>query len=159
MYREEIAINHLNIMVNNYKNSDFKGKTEKEINERADFIKEQIDFVQQLDLVNIITMNEYLSQVEKKRVEELKKLSRREYREQVVNFNDDVLTAREKYILAQKEEQKALNKNKGIDDDTLSVSEWLYQIENDVSSSSSANNEREAMNRNKEQEKMIRIGI
>lgn len=135
---KKIAENHLNVMLGNFEKSDFKER--KDVEERAKFITEQVIFVQQLNLINTICINEYLARIEKKRIDELNKLGQKEYREQVVNFNDDYVTDRERRILSEKEEK------------LFSMSDWKETI-SDNNGSSSGNSDREDNFKNKENER------
>lgn len=141
-YNENFAKNHLEDMVIKFEHRDFK--SEDDVNEMSNFIKEQVIFVYRIELIQTIMLDEYLSRIERKRIEELKKIAQKEYREQVINFNDDIITDKEKLLLARQQEKK------NIEESVMSVNQWLDIMDNNSNSQSSSNNEREILTKEKE---------
>lgn len=107
--RERTTIVYLDKVISEFEKSDYENIDKKIINRESDFLNKQINFFNQINLINVITANHYLARVEEKRLNEIKKSREKEYREQVINFNDDITTEKERILLTQKKEAISLN--------------------------------------------------
>lgn len=69
-------------------------------------LEAQIVSAREVQLLTAIEAEEYMARIKNKYLDIMKKCFIKEYREQVINFNDDILTDRERLYLIRQQERK-----------------------------------------------------
>lgn len=126
---EQLAIATINKRMKNYENY-LKYKDKQELDRSTYILVEQIKMIHELNLINTVMANNYLSDLKKKYIKKLQQEQFKEYREQIINFNDDVLTDRERLFLVRKTEENNAR---------MSMNEWKQSLNNNKKESSSNN--------------------
>lgn len=129
MRSKKLAVDTINKKMYDYeKYADYKDKAD--LDRATLLITEQIKLVHELNLINTIIANKYLSDLQKIFTMKLQRKQFKEFREQVINFNDDFTTEKEQLFIIRKTENNNLKmsmnewknaideEKKGIDDDT-----------------------------------------
>ena len=105
MTKKEIAKQSLNRKIEEYeKYRKFKDKEEADNTYRT--LEAQIKLAKEVNLINTVMTMEYLSRLQKRYSQILQSEQFREYRDQVLNFNDDVITDKERLYTMQQQEKK-----------------------------------------------------
>lgn len=105
----------------------------------------QVQMVRNVNLITSIMANEYLSRLEKKYMETLQSEQFKEYRGQIINFNDDFTTSKERLYNEWEQEKKHAEQ---------SITVWEKELDKKNTANSNNNtNEREENLRDKENER------
>lgn len=139
MTKKELAKQALDRKIADYeKTNAYRNK--EELDKATQALVEQVRMAQNVNLINATLSNEYLAKLEKKYTQSIHSEQFKEYREQVLNFNDDFITSRERLFRMRKTEKESTEK---------SMSKWKNEI-NKYSSNGSGygGNTREELNKN-----------
>lgn len=122
-----------------------KFKDKKELDEAMQVLTSKIQLAVEVNMISVIAANSYLSQLEKKYIEIMYSEQFKEYREQIINFNDDIITSRERLFIMRKQETEN-TKN--------SMKTWRSELDKQSSSGAGeGGNGREEILKNKETER------
>lgn len=122
-----------------------KFKDKEQLDSTFQTLAAQVKLAREVNLINTVMTIEYLSRLEKKYMEVLQSEQFKEYRDQVINFNDDVITERERLYAMREQEKKNIEQ---------SMKKWEKEIDKKASSnSSSSTNERTEITKDKENER------
>lgn len=124
---QKIAQESLERRIENYKRQ--KVKDIQALEQATNKLIDQIHLVELVRLIDTVRMNEYLSQVEKRYMEILQTESFKEYREQIVNFND-YESFRDKLFRYAKQEEKNVSRSR---------SEWEEMLKESYSAGLGSN--------------------
>lgn len=100
-----------------------KFENEKELEQDIAAVAAQIHKVQEVSLINTIEMNAYLSRLEEKYLKVLHTEQFKEYREQVINGDDDYLSYRERLFHYAKLERDNITRSRAQWEEALSGSD------------------------------------
>lgn len=137
----EIEKEKLDKKVNQYeKIKNFRNK--EELNNATLILIAQIQRAREVNIINNIMVNEYIVRLKTKYKDMIQKKQMQEYKEQVLNFNDDFVTSKERVYMMKEQEKK-------------SIEEWKKELEKKATedSSASAMHEKEENIRDKESER------
>lgn len=137
----EIEKEKLDKKVNQYeKIKNFRNK--EELNNATLILIAQIQRAREVNIINNIMVNEYIVRLKTKYKDMIQKKQMQEYKEQVLNFNDDFVTSKERVYMMKEQEKK-------------SIEEWKKELEKKVTEDSStiAMHEKEENIRDKESER------
>lgn len=125
---ERLATATINRKMEKFYNCKYKHK--QDLDRSMFVLAEQIKMVHEMNLINTIMANKYLSDLKKKYAKILQLEQFKEYREQVINFNDDVVTDRERLFNIRKTE---------ADNNKLSMDAWKQAMKDEKNGSGSNN--------------------
>ena len=137
----EIEKEKLDKKVNQYeKIKNFRNQ--EELNNATLILIAQIQRAREVNIINNIMVNEYIVRLKTKYKDMIQKKQMQEYKEQVLNFNDDFVTSKERVYMMKEQEKK-------------SIEEWKKELEKKETedSSASAMHEKEENIRDKESER------
>lgn len=150
MTKREIAKEALERKLEAYRKYQLFTEKQK-LDEQTEIISNQIKTAEQVRLINETMAREYLAQLKKAYNEHLAKEQFKEWREQVLNFNDDYVTGMERLFILRKEEKKNIQQSAK---EGFSLKSWKMEIERDSDASgSSGNNERDEITHDKQEER------
>ena len=129
---QKIAQESLERKIENYKNH--KIKDAQDLEQSTNRLINQIHLAELVRLINTIQMNDYLSRVEKRYMELLQTEAFKEYREQIVNFNDDYESFRDRLFRYAKQNEKNVSRSKN---------EWEEMLKENYSAGCGGSSERE----------------
>lgn len=143
MTKKEIAKQILDRKLEDCKKREFKEK--EKMDEAFVTLANQIKLAREVNLINTAMTIEYLSHLEQKYRENLQSEQFKEYRDQVINFNDDITTERERLYVMRKQEKE---------NNQQSMKKWEQELDKKNSSNSAASvSERAEITRDKENER------
>lgn len=150
MTKQEIAKEAFERKLETYKKyQQFKDK--EELDKQTEHIIIQIKNAEQVKLINEVMANEYLTELKRNYTAHIHSEQFKEWREQVINFNDDFITSRERLFAMRDEEKKSLNTTEKF---AFSLNDWKRELDrNGASSNASGNNEREEITHDKQEER------
>lgn len=150
MTKSEIAKRALERKLEAYEK--YQQFTEKQkLDEQTELLSNQIKSVEQVRFINEIMARDYLSRLKKAYQEHLAKEQFKEWREHVMNFNDDYITGMERLFILRENEEKHVRQSaeKGF-----SLNSWRNEIERDnEATGNSGNSEREEISHDKQEER------
>ena len=121
-----------------------KFKNKEDLDNATRTLVAQVQMVREVNLINTIMTNEYLSRIEKKYRDTLHSEQFKEYREQVINFNDDFITSRERLYNMREQEKK----------NTQSMRMWEREVDKkSTANPNSGTNVRSEISKNKDNER------
>ncbi len=150
MTKQEIAKEAFERKLETYKKyQQFKDK--EELDKQTEHIIMQIKNAEQVKLINEVMANEYLAELKRNYTAHIHSEQFKEWREQVINFNDDFITSRERLFAMRDEEKKSLNTREKF---AFSLNDWKRELDrNGASTNASGNNEREEITHDKQEER------
>lgn len=125
---EQLAVSTINKRMSNFENGKYEDK--QDLDRSTLVLAEQIKMIHEVNLINTIMANKYLSDLQKKYAKLLQTEQFKEYREQVINFNDDFITDRERLFNIRKTE---------ADNNKMSMDAWKQAMKEDKHGNGSSN--------------------
>jgi len=153
MTKSEMAKEALERKLEAYKKYQLFTEKQK-LDEQTDIIRNQIKSAERVRLINDIYAREYLSKLKKAYQEHLAKEQFKEWREHVLNFNDDYITGMERLFVLREGEERSVRQSAESADKGFSLSSWRSEIERDgETTGNSGNSEREEISHDKQEER------
>lgn len=131
--------------------TDFKDK--EELDKKSERLSSQIKMFLACNIINFIMAQEYLASMEKRYIEALHSERFKEWREQIINLNDDFISDRERLFHLKAVEKDVLGKIKKESESFLSMEEWKDSITATGTETSGANERNDVFLQREEIEK------